>query len=73
MEQKLQFFRSIMDLNNEETTDEEFVRSVKDDLFDTTIYVYTPKGDVELPSVWHLDFAYKVHSGVGDKMVGASK
>lgn len=73
MEQKLQFFRSIMDLNNEETTDEEFIRSVKDDLFDTTIYVYTPKGDVvELPSgSTPIDFAYKVHSGVGDKMVGA--
>ena len=73
MEQKLQFFRSIMDLNNEETTDEEFMKSVKDDLFDTTIYVYTPKGDVvELPSgSTPIDFAYKVHSGVGDKMVGA--
>lgn len=73
MEQKLQFFRSIMELNNDATTDEEFVKSIKDDLFDSTIYVFTPKGDVvELPNgSTPIDFAYKVHSGVGDKMVGA--
>ncbi len=73
MEQKLQFFRSIMELNNESTTDEEFVKSIKDELFDSVIYVFTPKGDViELPSgATPIDFAYKVHSGIGDKMVGA--
>ena len=72
MENKLQFFRSIMELNNEATTDEEFVASVKQE-FNSTIYVYTPRGDViELPSgATPIDFAYKVHSGVGDKMVGA--
>jgi len=73
MEQKLQFFRSIIELNNDETTDEEFVNSVREDVFDNTIYVFTPKGDVvELPSgSTPIDFAYKVHSGVGDKMIGA--
>lgn len=73
MEQKLQFFRSIIELNNEETTDEEFVKSVKEDVFKNTIYVFTPKGDViELPSgSTPIDFAYKVHSDVGDKMIGA--
>ena len=73
MEQKLQFFRSIMELNNDSTTDEEFVKSIKDDLFDNVIYVFTPKGDVvELPNgSTPIDFAYKVHSGIGDKMVGA--
>lgn len=73
MEQKLQFFRSIMELNNEETDDEEFVKSVTEDVFRDTIYVYTPNGDViELPAgATPIDFAYKVHSGVGDKMVGA--
>lgn len=73
MEQKLQFFRSIIELNNEETTDEEFVKSVKEDVFKNTIYVFTPKGDViELPSgSTPIDFAYKVHSDIGDKMVGA--
>lgn len=73
MEQKLQFFRSIIELNNEETNDEEFVKSVTEDVFKDTIYVYTPAGDViELPAgATPIDFAYKVHSGVGDKMVGA--
>jgi len=72
MDQKLQFFRSIMDLNNEDTTDEEFVSSIKEE-FNSTIYVFTPNGDViELPSgATPIDFAYKVHSAVGEKMVGA--
>ncbi|MFV0249640.1 MAG: RelA/SpoT family protein [Bacilli bacterium] len=73
MEQKLQFFRSIIELNNEEINDEEFVKSVTEDVFKNTIYVFTPKGDVvELPlGSTPIDFAYKVHSGVGDKMIGA--
>lgn len=73
MEQKLQFFRSIMELNNEELNDEQFMKSVTEDVFNDTIYVFTPKGDViELPyGSTPIDFAYKVHSGVGDKMVGA--
>ena len=72
MDQKLQFFRSIMELNNEETTDEEFVSTIKEE-FNHTIYVFTPNGDViELPNgATPIDFAYKVHSGVGEKMVGA--
>ena len=72
MEQKLQIFRSIMDLNNESDTDEVFVNSIKED-FKDTIYVFTPKGDViELPNgSTPIDFAYRVHTNVGDKMVGA--
>ena len=74
MEQKLQIFRSIIELNDESTTNEEFVDSIKKDLLtNDVIYVYTPKGDViELPEKsTTVDFAYKVHSEVGDKMVGA--
>ncbi|MDD3392778.1 MAG: bifunctional (p)ppGpp synthetase/guanosine-3',5'-bis(diphosphate) 3'-pyrophosphohydrolase [Bacilli bacterium] len=73
MEQKLQFFRSIIELKNDENNAEEFVNSVREDVFKNTIYVFTPKGDVvELPSgSTPIDFAYKVHSEVGDKMVGA--
>ncbi len=73
MEQKLQFFRSIIELRNTETDDEEFVDSVKKDVFKDTIYVFTPKGDViELPNgSTPIDFAYRVHTEVGDKMVGA--
>ena len=74
MEQKLQIFRSIIEYNDESTTNEEFVDSIKKDLLTSdVIYVYTPKGDViELPEgSTTVDFAYKVHSEVGDKMVGA--
>ena len=72
MEQKLQFFRSIIDLKNEDADDETLVNSMKEE-FNDTIYVYTPKGDViELPKgATPIDFAYRVHSDVGDKMVGA--
>lgn len=71
MEQKLQFFRSIIDLKNEDADDETLVNSMKEEF--NTIYVYTPKGDViELPKgATPIDFAYRVHSDVGDKMVGA--
>ena len=74
MEQKLEIFRSIIELNKDSSTPEEFINSVKKDLlFNDSIYVYTPKGDViELPNgATCVDFAYRVHSEVGDKMVGA--
>ena len=72
MEQKLQFFRVIMELKNEES-EEHFVDSVKEDVLKDTIYVFTPMGDViELPNgSTPIDFAYRVHSKVGDTMVGA--
>ena len=73
MEQKLQFFRSIMDLHNSENSPEDFVNTVKEEVFQNTIYVFTPLGDViELPNgSTPVDFAYKVHSKVGDKTTGA--
>ena len=73
MEQKLQFFRSIMDLQKEQDNPEEFVQAVKSEVFQNTIYVFTPLGDViELPSgSTPIDFAYKVHTNVGDKATGA--
>ena len=74
MEQKLEIFRNIIELNEDSTTPEEFISNVKKDiLFNDSIYVYTPKGDViELPKgATCVDFAYKVHTEVGDKMVGA--
>ena len=74
VEQKLEIFRSIIELNEDSSTSEEFITSVKKDiLINDSIYVYTPKGDViELPiGSTCVDFAYRVHSEVGDKMVGA--
>lgn len=74
MEQKLQIFRNIIELNEDSGTSEEFVSSVKKDILtNDAIYVYTPKGDViELPKgSTPVDFAYKVHTEVGDRIIGA--
>ena len=74
MEHKLEIFRNIIELNEETSNNEEFISNVKEDiLFNDSIYVYTPKGDViELPNgATCVDFAYRVHTEVGDKMVGA--
>ena len=74
MEKKLQIFRNIIELNEDANTPEEFITSVKKDILSNdVIYVYTPKGDVlELPKgATPIDFAYKVHSEVGDHIIGA--
>lgn len=73
MEQKLQFFKGLIDLQKEEENDEDFMKSVEHDLLHNTIYIFTPKGDViELPKgSTPIDFAYKIHTKVGDQMIGA--
>ncbi len=72
-EQKLQFFKSIIDLSHDKMSSEDFVNSVKDEVLNNNIYVFTPKGDViELPrGATPLDFAYKIHTKVGETTVGA--
>ncbi len=61
------------DLRSTNTTDSEFVEAVKDDIFQEQIFVFTPKGEVkDLPvGSTPLDFAYRVHSKVGDRCAGA--
>ena len=74
MEEKLQIFRSIIELNEDTNSAEEFINSIKQDVLTTnSIYVYTPKGDViELPNgATPVDFAYKIHSDVGNNLIGA--
>ena len=72
-EQKLQFFKSIIDLSQDKMSSEDFVNSVKDEVLNNNIYCFTPKGDViELPKgATPLDFAYKIHTKVGETTVGA--
>ncbi len=72
-EQKLQFFKSIIELNEDKMSSEDFVNSVKDEVLNNNIYCFTPKGDIiELPQdATPIDFAYKVHTRVGETMVGA--
>ncbi len=72
-EQKLQFFKSIIELSEETMSSEEFVNSVRDEVLNNNIYVFTPKGDIiELSKgSTPIDFAYKVHTQVGENMIGA--
>ena len=72
-EAKLQFFKAIMELNEDKMSSEDFVNSVKNEVLNDNIYVFTPKGDVfELPKgSTPIDFAYRVHTRIGETMVGA--
>ncbi|MDF2909136.1 MAG: (p)ppGpp synthetase [Sporolactobacillus laevolacticus] len=72
-EDKLTWFREILEYQNETDDAKEFMESLKMDLFSDTVFVFTPKGDViELPvgSV-PIDFAYRIHTEIGHKTVGA--
>ena len=61
------------ELRSTSTSDAEFVEAIKDDIFQEQIFVFTPKGEVkELPvGSTPLDFAYRIHSKVGDSCAGA--
>lgn len=73
LKNKYQFFRSLVEINSVFADNQEFVRQVKSELFSDKIYVYTTKGDiVELPKgSTVIDFAYKIHSNIGNTMVSA--
>ena len=74
-EQKLSWLRQILEWQTDTTDNKEFMNAIKTDLdlFSDQVYVFTPAGDVKnLPAgSTTIDFAYAVHSAVGNKMVGA--
>ncbi|ERN55005.1 bifunctional (p)ppGpp synthetase/guanosine-3',5'-bis(diphosphate) 3'-pyrophosphohydrolase [Alkalihalophilus marmarensis] len=72
-EDKLTWFRDIIESQNETNDAQEFMECLKMDLFSDMVFVFTPKGDVlDLPrgSV-PLDFAYRIHSEIGNRCIGA--
>ena len=73
--QKLKWYAELLQIADEEKSSEaeELVNTIKGDILDANIYVYTPKGEVvALPKgATPLDFAYKIHTDIGNKTVGA--
>jgi GTP pyrophosphokinase len=72
-EDKLAWFRRILEWQNETSNAKEFMENLKVDLFSDMVFVFTPKGDViELPAgSVPIDFAYRVHTEIGNHTVGA--
>lgn len=74
-EEKLVWLRQILEWQQDMTDNKEFMNLLKDDLnlFADTVFCFTPTGDVKsLPAgSTPIDFAYSVHSAVGNKMIGA--
>lgn len=74
IEEKLHWFSDFITISEEESSNaKEYMEALQHDIFDANVYVFTPLGKVvDLPSgATPLDFAYKIHSKVGDSAVGA--
>jgi len=71
--EKVKWFREILELQNEARDAAEFMESLKMDFFSDLVFVFSPKGEVfELPAgSVPLDFAYRVHTEVGNRTIGA--
>ncbi len=72
-DQKLSWLRQLLDWHADLQDAREFVQSVKLDLFQNEVFVFTPKGDViDLPAeATPVDFAFRIHTDVGYRTVGA--
>ncbi len=72
-EERLAWIRQLLENQSESENVEDIVSTIKSDLVPEEVFVFTPKGDVfNLPmGATVIDFAYAIHSAVGNKMVGA--
>ena len=70
---KLAWLRSMIDWQQEMSDPREFMETLRTDLFEEEVYVFTPKGEVKslAAGATPLDFAYEVHTDVGHRCVGA--
>ncbi len=71
---KLKWYAELLQFSEEKNEDaKDYVDTVKEEILSTNVYVYTPTGDViDLPrGATPLDFAYKIHTNIGNKTVGA--
>ena len=73
IDERLSWVRQLLESQKESDDVEEIVSTIKSDFVPEEVYVFTPKGDVvPLPTgATVIDFAYAIHSAVGNKMVGA--
>ncbi len=71
-EEKMTWLRQLMEWQRE-LSGTDFIESIKTDIFQDQVYVYTPKGEIrELPrGATPLDFAYRIHTDLGHRCVGA--
>lgn len=73
LDDKLQWIKQLLEIQKDMTNTEDFMNTLKIDMFSDEVFVFTPKGDViNLPlGSTPIDFAYAIHSAVGNKMQGA--
>ncbi len=72
-EEKMTWMRQLLEWQREVTATDEFIESVRQDIFQDQVFVYTPKGDIaELTAgSTPVDFAYKIHTELGHRCMGA--
>ena len=73
MDKKLEWIARLIETEDDTRDPDEFMQALKTDIFHDEVFVFTPKGDVvALPhGATVIDFAYAIHSAVGNKMIGA--
>lgn len=73
LDERLAWLRGVLEWQDELSDANEFMESLRIDMFDDEVFVFTPKGDViDLPSgATPIDFAYRIHSEIGHRCIGA--
>ncbi len=73
LDSKLEWIKQLLEIQKDLTNAEDFMQTLKIDMFSDEVFVFTPKGDVvSLPAgATPIDFAYAIHSAIGNKMQGA--